>query len=200
MWNRYIEQGFERKNVALKHQLDAHYGNFHSKTILQFLFTHQSMKLWISSWLFVCLLLFISINYFKNNTILLFRLGWLYSFIRLSKIFLMDLGRFFWMISSPKFPQYIKRSSGWYTWFLRVKFWEVVLRKFKHSENSISLDTIVALMSLCLKLKSLRKIFLKTYIFIDWFNLKWHCWMILKPNYSSSLQKSASTNQSAGQA
>ena len=55
------------------------------------LWTHQSMKLWISSWLFVCFL-FISNNYFKNDTILLFRLCWLNSFIRLSKIFFDGFG------------------------------------------------------------------------------------------------------------
>ena len=60
-------------------------------------------------------------------------------------------GAKFWMISSPKFPQYIKGSSGWYTWFLRVMCWEVVLRHFEHSEKSVSLDTNAALGSLCLK-------------------------------------------------
>ena len=40
----------------------------------------------------LCVFLFISNNYFKNNTILLFRLCWLNSFIRLSKIFFDGFG------------------------------------------------------------------------------------------------------------
>ena len=111
--------------------------NFDSVNILKKWKLSELTNRWNFEYLHDCLCVFYLFQIIISKTTRFFCFGYvdltaLYDF---QKSFLMDLGRNFWMISSPKFPQYIKESSGWFAWFLRVMCWEVVLRHFKHSEK-----------------------------------------------------------------